>query len=177
LVNFGLAPGEGLGVGIVGVDDGIPAPKLRGLHAWLPVHLSEHAEQLIDADPYGVLTYGDASTMSKTVCAYLLKALARLSQKKTWFRSGSWQFPSIGALAREDMKEEFRAILNSPDAGFGIRSLVVDALASGKPLPSMIGDLAAVLVREASPYAERLHALTALVPYAAVPRYFVHSEK
>jgi predicted NACHT family NTPase len=146
---------------LMGVD-GVPAPELRGLHAWLPVHLSEHAEQLIDADPYGVLTYGDASTMSKNVCAYLLKALARLSQKNPWFRSGAWQSPSIGALAREDMEEELRAILNSPDAGFGIRSLAVDALATGKPLPSMIGDLAAVLVREASPYAERSHALTAL---------------
>jgi predicted NACHT family NTPase len=157
---------EGLPLGrvmaLMGVD-GVPAPELRGLHAWLAVHLSEHVEQLIDADPYGVLTYGDAASLSKTACAYLLKALAWLSQKNPWFRSGAWQSPSIGALAREDMEEEFRTILNSPDAGFGIRSLVVDALATGKPLIGMTRDLAAVLTREASPFAERSHALSALL--------------
>jgi hypothetical protein len=38
---------------------GHPAPELRGLHAWLAVHLPEFAPRLIEADPYGVLTYGE----------------------------------------------------------------------------------------------------------------------
>jgi predicted NACHT family NTPase len=41
-------------IALMGVD-GHPAPELRGLHAWLAVHLPEHAERLIDADPYGIL--------------------------------------------------------------------------------------------------------------------------
>jgi len=47
--------------------------------------------------------------------------------------------------------DEFRVILNSPNAGFGIRSIVVDALSLGTPIPEMLPDLAAVLVRQALP--------------------------
>jgi hypothetical protein len=35
------------------------------------------------------------------------------------------------------MVDEFRAVLGNPDAGFGIRSVVVDALAMGAPMPAM----------------------------------------
>jgi hypothetical protein len=61
------------------------------------------------------------------------------------------------------MVSEFRAVLRDPDAGFGIRSVVIDALRLGTPLPEMIPDLMEVLGREASPYAERLHAMLALL--------------
>ena len=147
---------------LIGVD-GHPAPELRGLHAWLAVHLPEHADRLIEADPYGVLTYGDAATLPASSCAYLVRALGRLSQIDPWFRSGNWHSPTIGALARPDMVNEFRAVLAAGDAGFGVRSIVVQALALGSPLPAMKEDLAAILVRSASPFAERAHALTALL--------------
>jgi predicted NACHT family NTPase len=147
---------------LMGVD-GHPSAELRGLHAWLAVHLPEHSDQLIEADPYGVLTYGDAASLTRSSCAYLVQALGRLSKTNPWFRSGNWQSHSIGALARPDMVDEFRAVLADPDAGFAIRSVVVDALAVGTPLPAMKSDLAAILIREQSPYAERVHALMALL--------------
>lgn len=147
---------------LMGVD-GHPAPELRGLHAWLAVHLPEHTDALIDTDPYGVLTYGDAASLSPSSCAELVRAVGRLSKSNPWFRSGRWEVPSIGALARHDMIGEFRAVLSDPDAGFGIRSVVVDALQLGTPLQEMVPDLAAILVRKASPYVERVHALLALL--------------
>jgi predicted NACHT family NTPase len=147
---------------LMGVD-GHPSAELRGLHAWLAVHLPEHSDQLIEADPYGVLTYGDAASLTRSSCAYLVQALGRLSRTNPWFRSGNWQSHSIGALARPDMVDEFRAVLGDPDAGFGIRSVVVDALAMGPPMPAMTLDLAAILVRDQSPFAERAHALFALL--------------
>jgi predicted NACHT family NTPase len=147
---------------LIGID-GHPATELRGLHAWLAVQLPEHADQLIEADPYGVLTYGDAAALSPSSCAGLVRALDKLSRSNPWFRSGNWQARPIGALARPDMVNAFRAILNSQDAGFGVRSVVVDALSLGTPIPEMLPDLAAVLVRQASPYAERVHALSALL--------------
>jgi len=153
-------------VALLGVD-GHPAPELRGLHAWLAVHLPECADQLIEADPYGVLTYGDAASLSPSTCAVLVRALDRLSQTNPWFRSGNWQARPIGALARSDMVGEFRAILNNPASGFGVRSVVVDALALGTPLPAMLPDLEAVLARQASPNAERLHAVEALLRLGA----------
>ena len=156
---------EGLPFGrvtaLMGVD-GHPASELRGLHAWLAVHLPERANELIEADPYGVLTYGDAASLSPSACAFLIRALDRLSNENPWFRSGNWQAKAIGGLARKDMVDEFRAILNNPASGFGIRSVVVDALALGTPLPDMLPDLAVVVGRQASPYAERAHALAAL---------------
>jgi len=157
---------EGLPIGrvvaLMGVDRH-PAPELRGLHAWLAAHLPEHADELIDADPYGVLTYGDAASLSPSSCARLVQALDRLSQENPWFRSGNWQSRPIGALARRDMVPQFRAVLDNPDAGFGVRSVVVDALALGTPIPEMLPDLAVILARETSPFAERLHALHALL--------------
>lgn len=92
-----------------------------------------------------------------------MHALDRLSQANPWFRSGNWQSLPIGALARRDMVPQFRAVLGNPSAGFGVRSIVVDALALGTPIPEMLPDLAAILARQASPFAERLHALEALL--------------
>jgi hypothetical protein len=157
---------EGMPLGrlqaLMGID-GNPAPELRGLHAWLAVHLPEHADRLIDADPYGVLTYGDAASLFSSSCTHLMKALGQLSQTNPWFRSGNWQSPAIAALSRTDMVEEFQAVLRSNSAGFGVRSIVVEAAAFGAPRPELKDDLAEVVVRSQSPYAERLYALIALL--------------
>src|SRR5207302_9115023 len=77
---------------LMGID-GHPAPELRGLHAWLAVHLPEYADRLIDTDPYGVLTYGDAGSLAQSSCAHLVRALGELSQADPWFRSGNWRSP------------------------------------------------------------------------------------
>jgi hypothetical protein len=61
------------------------------------------------------------------------------------------------------MVSEFRAVLRSPTAGFGVRSIVVEAVALGAPMPALKVDLGAVLLRVQSPYAERLYALIALL--------------
>jgi predicted NACHT family NTPase len=149
---------------LTGVD-GHPAPELRGLHAWLAVHLDlpEHVDRLIDTDPYGVLTYGDAASLTKSSCAHLVNALGTLSETDPWFRSGNWQSPAIAALSRADMVNEFRAVLRSPTAGFGVRSIVVEAAALGAPMPALRDDLGAVVLRTQSPYAERLYAVIALL--------------
>lgn len=149
-------------VALMGVDSH-PAAELRGLHAWLAVHLLERADELIEADPYGVLTYGDAASLTPSSCACLLRALDRLAANNPWFRSGHWQSRAIGGLARSDMVGEFRAILHNPASGSGIRSVVVDALSLGPPIPEMLPDLASVLARQTSPDAERAHALAALL--------------
>ena len=110
---------------LIGVD-GHPAPELRGLHAWLAVHLPEHSAPIIEADPYGVLTYGDpASLDARSLHDAVLEALGRLSQTDPWFRSGRREAPTIGGLARADMVAPFRTVMRSPDAGFGVRSIVV----------------------------------------------------
>ncbi len=158
-VRRGLPIGRVLA--LLGVD-GHPASELRGLHAWVAVNSPENANRLIETDPYGVLTYGDAASLSPATRKHLLEAIACLSEKDPWFRSGSWDSLALGMLARPDMVEAFRATLNSPTANFGLRSVVVDALAAGVPLPEMLPDLATVLAREKSTFSERASAMTAL---------------
>ena len=158
-VQNGLPIGRVLA--LIGVD-GHPASELRGLHAWLAVLSPDNANRLIESDPYGVLTYGDAASLSPGSRRYLLEALARLSEKDPWFRSGRWESPALGMLARPDMIRSFRAILNSSTANFGLRSVVVDALAAGPPMPAMLPDLVAVLASEQLPFAQRAGAMTAL---------------
>jgi hypothetical protein len=154
---------------------GHPAPELRGLHAWLAVYLPEYADRLIDTDPYGVLTYGDAASLAQSSCAHLVKALGKLSQTDPWFRSGNWRSPAIGALSRADMVDDFRAVLRSNDAGFGVRSIVVEAAAIGAPMPTLKDDLVEVVLRTQSPYGERLYALIALLRIGAEGEAVVES--
>lgn len=146
---------------LIGID-GHPAPELRGLHAWLAVQLPEHAETLIDADPYGVLTYGDVASQSPSLRRYLLSALGKLSQTDPWFRSGSWSLPALGTLATPDMAAAFSSVLQSKTANFAHRSCVLEALAVGAPLPQVQPDLMRILIDPAAPYAERSYALEAL---------------
>jgi predicted NACHT family NTPase len=148
-------------ISLLGVD-GHPAPELRGVHAWLAVHLSDRADELIEADPYGVLTYGDAASLTPSACRVLIRALAKLSQTNPWFRSEQGRSPAIGALARPDMVDELRAVLRGADSGFGARSVVIDAFWLGAPAPAAIPELAAAFADESLPYVPRLHALYAL---------------
>jgi hypothetical protein len=147
---------------LIGID-GLPTPELRGLHAWLAVQLPEHAETLIAADPYGVLTYGDAASLSPSLRRHLLSELGRLSQTDPWFRSGSWSLPALGTLATPDMAGEFASVLQSKTANFAHRSCVLEALAVGAPLPELRPELMTILMDSIAPYAERSYALDALV--------------
>jgi len=159
-VRDGLPLGRVLA--LIGVDNQ-PAPELRGLHAWLAVHLPEYADQLIEADPYGVLTYGDAASLSPSSCTSLIQALGKLSNSNPWFRLHQWQSRAVGALSRPDLIGELRAVLADPHAGMGIRSIVIDALAMGAPRPELHPELAGILVREDVSYRERQRALLALL--------------
>lgn len=146
---------------LLGVD-GHPAPELRGLHAWLAVHLQERAEELIEADPYGVLTYGDAASLTPSTCRAVIKALGKLSQDEPWFRSEWDRSPALGALARADVISELRALLGDKASGFGARSVAIDAFWLGDPYPDAAPELAAAFADDSLPYVPRLHALFAL---------------
>jgi predicted NACHT family NTPase len=153
-------------VALIGVDKH-PASELRGLHAWLAIHLPERSNELIEADPYGVLSYGDAASLSPSACTHLIRSLASLSTVNPWFRQGNLLSQAIGALARPEMVEEFRRVLRDPSAGQAVRSIVVDALWLGTPLPTLTPELQAVLQNTNFTFSERSHALLALIGFAS----------
>jgi hypothetical protein len=147
---------------LIGVD-GYPASELRGIHAWLPVFLPEYANLLIDADPFGVLTYGDAASLEPSGRKHVLEALGRLAAVDPWFRADNWSARGLGALASADMVEPFRVILRTEPPNCWLRSVVFDALANGPPLPALEPDLVEVLADKRSTYPERTNAAQALI--------------
>jgi len=147
---------------LIGVD-GRPATELRGLHAWLAVQLPEYAEVLINADPFGVLTYADAKVLTSTNRKKLLGALATLADSDPWFRDGHWTSSSLAGLAGADMVEDFRLILKNPAPNFSLRMLVLDSLAVGQPVPQLFAELLSIVKNTNAFYAERESAVDALI--------------
>lgn len=147
---------------LVGVD-GRPATELRGLHAWLAVKLPEYAELLINADPFGVLTYADARALTPTNRKKLLRALANLANMDPWFREGHWTSSSLAGLAGADMVEDFRSILTSTSPNFSLRMLVLDSLAVSQPVPQLSAELLSIVKSANAFYAERSSAVDALL--------------
>jgi hypothetical protein len=147
---------------LIGVD-GCPASELRGIHAWLPVFLPEYAGLLIDADPFGVLTYGDAAALEPSGRKHVLEALGLLAAVDPWFRANNWSARGLGALAGVDLVESFRVILRTEPPNFMLRSVVFDALANGAPLPELETDLVEALADKKSTYLERTDAAQALI--------------
>ena len=108
--------------------EGVPT-SLRGLHAWM-AHFSEVlAARCIDADPYAVLQYGDADTLSLDRARALLAALKTLSEQDPYFRSGDWgQHPASG-LMRPELREEILTIVEATGTYMQLRYLLLEAMA------------------------------------------------
>lgn len=147
---------------LIGID-GRPATELRGLHAWLAVQLPEHAELLINADPFGVLTYADARALTPTNRKQLLRALANLADMDPWFRDGHWTSSLLAGLAGTDMVEEFRSILASETPNFSLRMLVLDSLSVGQTVCELSSDLLSLVLNAEASYAERSASVEALL--------------
>ena len=147
---------------LIGVE-GRPATELRGLHAWMAVQLPEHAELLINADPFGVLTYADARALTPTNRKQLLTALARLADIDPWFRDGHWASSSLAGLAGAGMIEEFRSILSSETPNFSLRMLILDSLSVGQPVRELSAELLLLVLNTEASYAERSSSVDALL--------------
>jgi hypothetical protein len=147
---------------LIGIE-GHPASELRGLHAWLAVLLPEHTALFIMNDPYGILMYGDARSLSPSDRHLLLNTLELLSQRDPWFRAADWSDGPLGALSGPDMVSSFQRILFDSKSSSHLRSLVLDAIKNGPPLPQMQTCLVNILVNPKATYHERSDALGTLL--------------
>lgn len=146
---------------LLGVD-GTPTSALRGLHAWLATLATEHAAQLIDADPLGALLYGDAAAMDTGARLRLLDALGELSKRDVGFYGHQADTPALSALTGPDMVESFRRVLDDRAAPFSFRQLLLDALADGTSMPGLHDCLCDLLRRKEEPYGLRRRSLELL---------------
>lgn len=143
--------------------EGVPAPELRGLHAWLATLSPDHAPVLIGADPYGVLVYGDAASMSPSLRKAFLTALQKLAQVDPWFRATDWTDKPLGGLSGPEMVEDFQSILMDVQSGPHLRSVVLDAIKNGPEVPALRDTLRSIFADNCAPYPERIDAFEALL--------------
>ena len=71
-------------IGLISAEGCIPA-SMRGICAWLTYFSSNLKTKLIQLDPYGILTYGDASNFSIDHARILLGSLKALSKEDPFF--------------------------------------------------------------------------------------------
>ncbi|MGO4561480.1 hypothetical protein [Mesorhizobium sp. 2RAF21] len=117
--------------------DGMPPSALRGLFAWVAAHLGfngdfKRAAELIERDPITVLSYGDAAVLGTEGRKLLLDKIDR-DDPYAYFMRG---VTTIGALAGEDLAEEFRTILTTGGTSAKLHA-VLSALTVGRPVKSL----------------------------------------
>ena len=141
--------------------DGVPT-SLRGLHAWI-AHFNETlARRCIEADPYAVLRYGDAETLSLDLARSLLSALKKLSEVDPYFRAEDWGRHPVSGLLRAELKDEICAIIEPPLRHVQLTSLLLEAIA-GTALAAALGEMLIAIMFDRQRYVgERSAAAKAL---------------
>lgn len=142
--------------------EGYPTSELRGLHAWLAVFLPQYANVFIQADPYGVLTYGDAASLSTVDKQSLLVALSKLSERDPWFRNHGFS-SNLNGFVSEEMEAHLRLIIHDHKSRFSLRMLILESLSVTTPILSLNQDLIDIVKSERHSYAEKEEAITALI--------------
>ena len=102
---------------------------LRGLAAWLATLCREARAALIDADPIGVLAYGDAGGFDDADLADLIRAL---KGKTRQLLRQLWPAPALGSMIRPSTIGVLRKLVADDDRS-GARQAVVDLLLCGVP--------------------------------------------
>ncbi|QHA89690.1 NACHT domain-containing protein [Serratia rhizosphaerae] len=144
--------------------EGYPSSELRGLHAWLAVFLPQYAQVFIEADPYGVLTYGDAASLPTAEKKNLLVALSKLSERDPWFRNHGLN-SYLNGFATVEMETLLRQIVRDPHSSFSLRMIVLESLSVTTPIVALSDDLINIAKSEDSSYAEKEEAITALIHF------------
>jgi hypothetical protein len=145
---------------LIGID-GVPAPELRGMHAWFALLLAESSDAIIDADPFGILIYSDPNSLGLTQRIRLLQALSHLAAADPYFRPEAHAPAGINALCRSDMTPHLEKILQDTGSPVGIKLLVLDALGSAPPLPGLQKEIVAVVADPAAPFELKVAAMRA----------------
>ena len=159
-INNGLPIGRVLG--LIGFE-GRPTTELRGLSAWLPSFLPRYEQQIITSDPFGILSYGDASSLTLNGKRFLLSSLAQLAESDPDFLGASWEIPGVRGLSDLELAGDIKEILLNKKSSFAIRYLILMAL-KVSPVTGELNEIVLdIIASSASTYAERSLGVDCLV--------------
>ena len=112
---------------ICGID-GRPVSSLRGLFAWLMCRLGTVAEAYINRDPYGVVTYGDASVLPPSVQCEIWVSLSQL--RDPWFLTNENDRGSFREIANPNTIDIMQKLLVDEESGVHLKIAILEAIAN-----------------------------------------------
>lgn len=139
---------------------GLVPASLRGLHAWL-ARDARLADAVIDADPMGVVEYGDAEALTAAQARRLFVALERLAAENPRFMD--WREYRAASLVTPPLMAEVERVVRDPDAEFGLRALLLQQLKGAATAEDLRHLLRQIMLDETQPYGIRQPSAMALV--------------
>jgi hypothetical protein len=143
---------------------GVPA-SLRGLHAWLAFHSSAMAKSVIEADPFGVLRYGETAYLTSEQADYMLDALQALADADPYFRAQDWDSHTATGLITQNLQAKIDGTIASVESNAHLRSLLIEGLKDTPIAGNLADTLEAVMLSTDRFYHERKAAADALMPH------------
>lgn len=143
---------------------GVPS-ALRGLHAWLAIEPSL-TKQVVQADPMGLIEYGDADNLSLSLARELLGTLRQLAQHNPAFLPWGGDF-RVRTLLHPDLQDEINALIAAKGTPTHLRILLLQALRDDTPESPFIPELKRIVLDTSEYFSIRRAASEALV--AVVP--------
>ena len=142
------------------VSHGLVPASLRGLHAWLAQD-SHMADAVIDADPMGVVEYGDAEALAPDQARRLFAALEHLATQNPRFMD--WREYRASSLVGPALIAEVERVVRDPNAEFGLRALLLQQLDGASTAEKLRDLLRYLMLDEAEPYGIRQASAMSLV--------------
>lgn len=149
-------------------DGGAVPASLRGLHAWLAHHSAHMVLEVIRADPFGVLRYGETGNFTETQITALFEALQHLTEDDPYFLSQNWDDRTAAGLMIFPLEAKIKSAITPTDSNTHLRLLLVEGIV-GTPLAEHLADtLEDIIFSEGLWYRERSAATQALRPFRSV---------
>lgn len=142
------------------LSHGLVPASLRGLHAWL-ARDPELANAVIDADPMGVVEYGDAEALTTGQARQLFAALERLAADNPRFMN--WREYRAASLVTLSLMEEVERVVRDPTAEFGLRALLLQQLKGAQTAEKLRGLLRQLMLDDSESYGIRQPSAEALI--------------
>lgn len=139
---------------------GLVPASLRGLHAWL-ARDPLLADAVIDADPMGVVEYGEAEALTADQARRLFAALERLAAENPRFVD--WREYRAASLVTPPLMAEVERIVGDPNAEFGLRALLLQQLKGAATAEGLRHLLRQIMLDEAQSYGIRQSSAMVLV--------------